>query len=144
MRSVLRVRLSALCVACGLVAWWGIWSTAGSAWEGPVLGLTYEDWNRIMPAPLAVLLAGVLGLREARSRWVSVGLTAAAVGLVVAAAGSALEFWIAGGIRTGQGDRELSSVGWGLFLLGHLFALAGAALAIVGRWLPPRSLRVPA
>jgi hypothetical protein len=138
MHSALRVRVSALCVACGLVAWWAIWSAAGSAWEGPVLGLAYEDWNRLMPAPLAVLLAGVLGLRQSSRRWVRVGLTLAAVGLVVAAAGSALEFWVAGGIRTGRGDRELSMLGWGLFLLGHLLALGGAALAVVGRWLTPR------
>jgi hypothetical protein len=100
--------------------------------------LAYEDWNRLMPAPLAVLLAGVLGLRQSSRRWVRVGLTLAAVGLVVAAAGSALEFWVAGGIRTGRGDRELSMLGWGLFLLGHLLALGGAALAVVGRWLTPR------
>jgi hypothetical protein len=142
MRSALLVRASALCLACGFVAWWAIWSTAGSAWDEPVLGLAYEDWNRLMPAPLAVLLAGVLGLRRSSRRWVRVGLTLAAVGLVLAAAGSALEFWVAGGIRTGRGDRELSVFGWGLFLLGHLLALSGAALAVVGRWMPLRRLGV--
>jgi hypothetical protein len=127
--AVRRVGLSALCVVVGLAGWWFVWSMVTSSWDQPVRGLTYEEWNRLMPLPLVLLLAGVLGLSAVSGGWRRVGLALAALGLVVAIGGSALEFWVAGGIRTGQGDWSLSVLGWTLFLLGHLLALLGAATA---------------
>jgi hypothetical protein len=51
----------------------------------------------------------------------------------LAIAGTVLEFWIAGGIRTGTGDRDLSVVGWSLFLVGHLIEISGVIfVSVVG------------
>ena len=46
----------------GGVLWMVLRPLISNAWGRPQLGLTYEDYNRLMVAPLILLLAGTWGL----------------------------------------------------------------------------------
>jgi hypothetical protein len=60
-----------------------------------------------LAVPLLVLLtASVLGALRDRRLPVRLGLVVTSIGLAVGLTGIVLEFWVAGGIRTGTGDRD--------------------------------------
>jgi hypothetical protein len=68
---------------------------------------SYETWNRLLAVPLLVLLtASVLGALRDRRLPVRLGLVVTSIGLAVGLTGIVLEVWVAGGIRTGTGDRD--------------------------------------
>jgi len=46
----------------GGVLWMVLRPLVATTWHNPNFGLTYEDYNRLMVAPLALLLLGALGL----------------------------------------------------------------------------------
>lgn len=112
-----------------------------TTWGRTVFGFDYVDYNRMMVAPLLLLLLGVVALLflEPAStgrlgRW---GLAIVALGLATSLAGVIVEFWVAGGLR---GNRAGAMLGWGLYGLGLLAQTIGLGLfgagALRGRRLP--------
>ncbi len=130
-------------VAGGLL-WVVLRPLVATTWKNPTLGLTYEDYNRLMVAPLALLLLGALALHARyatrTSGWARRGLLATVLGFPLMLLGVVLEFYVAGGVNTG--DWAGSLVGWMVFLLGHaasagglvVFGVAARREALLGRW----------
>ncbi len=137
-----RIRLGGLAAVLGGVLWVVLRPLVGTTWDNPTFGLTYEDYNRLMVAPLSLLLAGTWGLwvRYAPStgRAASAGLALLALGLVVSLAGVVIEFWWGRGLR---GTRDLAMAGWGFYLVALLGQAIGLALfgiaALRARVRPP-------
>ena len=122
-----------LATMLGGVLWIALRPLVASAWGTPVFGLSYEDYNRLMVAPLLLLLAGVLAFRGSlpaevgrAARW---GLALLALGVATSLAGVVIEFWWAGGLR---GDRAGSLLGWAAYGLGLLVQAVGLTLFGVG------------
>ena len=99
-----------------------------------LLGLAWEDYNRVLPAVLLLLLVGLAGLRVQYARRSgklgTVGFALALVGLGLMLAGNVVEFWVAGGIRERMSTADL--IGWITYSLGYLFLAAGLVLLGVG------------
>ncbi|HSH78066.1 MAG TPA: hypothetical protein VLA19_05980 [Herpetosiphonaceae bacterium] len=100
-----------------------------STWGSPVFGFDYGDYNRMMVAPLLLLLVGAVAFRfylpashGRLGRW---GLVLVALGLATSLAGVIVEFWWAGGLR---GKRQAAMLGWGIYGLGLLGQAGGLAL----------------
>ncbi len=95
-----------------------------------LLGLAWEDYNRMLPAVLLLLLAGLAGLRvryAGRSGSLGkVGFAVALVGLALMLAGNVVEFWVAGGIREQMTALDLA--GWIGYSLGYLLLAVGLVL----------------
>ncbi len=118
-----------LAMMLGGVLWIALRPLVASTWGTPVFGLGYEDYNRLMVAPLLLLLAGALACRcslppEAgrAARW---GLALLALGVATSLAGVVIEFWWAGGLR---GDRAGALLGWAAYGLGLLVQVVGLTL----------------
>lgn len=120
-------RWAAAAAIVGGLGWIPVRAAISVTFSQPLLGLTYVEWNRVEVVPIALmLLALAVGIRAIvveRGRLVTVGLWTAAAGLAGMLLGVIVEFWIAGGL---SGDRELSVIGWGIYLL------AGVATHLVG------------
>ena len=122
-----------LAMMLGGVLWTALRPLVASAWGTPIFGLGYEDYNRLMVAPLLLLLAGVLAFRRSLpaqvgrvARW---GLALLALGVATSLAGVVIEFWWAGGLRA---DRAGSLLGWAAYGLGLLVQAVGLTLFGVG------------
>ena len=91
------IRLGAVVTMGGGGSWVVLRPLIASTWGRTALGLTYEDYNRLMVAPLALLLAGSWGLRArytpGAGRLAGWGLGLLALGLAVSLAGVVIEFW---------------------------------------------------
>ncbi len=130
-----------------LVTWGGLMAMLGGAlwivlrplvlstWGTPVFGFDYGDYNRMMVAPLLLLLAGAVTFRFFHpasagrlGRW---GLVLVALGLATSLAGVIIEFWVAGGLG---GNRAGAMLGWGLYGLGLLGQTIGLGLFGAGAW----------
>jgi len=100
-----------------------------STWARPVFGFSYGDYNRMMVAPLLLLLAGALAFRfylpASAGRLIRWGLVLVALGLATSLAGVIIEFWWAGGLR---GNRGGAMLGWGVYGLGLLGQSSGLTL----------------
>ena len=82
-----------LAMMLGGVLWIALRPLVASAWGKPIFGLSYEDYNRLMVAPLLLLLAGVLAFRRSvpaevgrAARW---GLAFLALGVATSLDGGA-------------------------------------------------------
>ncbi len=99
-----------------------------------LLGLAWEDYNRMLPAALLLLLAGLAGLRVRYAgqsgRLGKVGFAVALVGLALMLAGNVVEFWVAGGIREQMTAIDLA--GWIGYSLGYLLLAVGLVLLGIG------------
>lgn len=138
------VRLAGPAAITGGVLWIMLRPLVATTWNNPTFGLTYEDYNRLMVAPLAFLLLGALGLHtryaENTSGWARRGLLATVLGVPLMLLGVVVEFHVAGGVNTG--DWTGSLVGWLVFLLGYaattgglvVFGVAARRGALLGRW----------
>ncbi len=132
----------------GGVLWVVLRPLISNTWGRPILGFTYEDYNRLMAVPLILLLFGAWGLTI--RYWYDIGnlgrLGAVLVmlGLVGALAGVVIEFWWAGGLR---GNREGAMWGWLAYLLGLAAVTIGLALfgisALLKKALPGWSRPIP-
>lgn len=144
MASSTLVRLAGPAAIAGGVLWIVLRPLVATTWHNPTFGLTYEDYNRLMVAPLALLLLGALGLRTRYaahvSGWARRGLAVTVLGLPLMLLGVGGEFYVAGGVNTG--DWTGSLVGWLVFLLGYAATTAGLVAfgvaarrgALLGRW----------
>ena len=131
-------------ILCGVGWAVGIPLVASEASADPV-GLRYDDWNRVLLAPLLLLVIALAGLREVQldrlSRWGRRGALAALGGAALMVLGNVVEFWL-----VVLSDREVfaiadprgldpwmgSTVGWIAFLLGSLLLLFGGVLLGIG------------
>ena len=144
MSSSRLVRLAGPAAITGGVLWIMLRPLVATTWNNPTFGFTYEDYNRLMVAPLALLLSGALGLHARyaghTSGWARRGLLAMVLGVPLMLLGVVVEFYLAGGVNTG--DWTGSVVGWLVFLLGYAATTAGLVLfgvaarrgALLGRW----------
>ncbi|MCI0626716.1 MAG: hypothetical protein L0387_34560 [Acidobacteria bacterium] len=139
------IRWSGLGGMAGGLLWFGLGRLGGAAWHRPILTLTYEDYNKLMPIPLLLLFVGLAGFFAHYGRgkgWLgSGGFAVAATGLGLMLIGNLVEFYWGGGIR--HGDETISHAGWTLFLAGILLLTVGLLLfgiailrakALVGWW----------
>lgn len=103
---------------------------AGWGRTDTLLGLAWEDYNRMLPVVLLLLLVGLAELRgryAARSgRLGKVGLILALIGLALMLVGNVVEFWVAGGIRERMTTIDL--IGWIGYSLGYLLLAVGLVL----------------
>lgn len=117
---------------------------ASEASADPV-GWRYDDWNRVLTAPLLLLVVALVGLRAAQagrlSRWGRRGAWLALTGAVLMAIGNVVEFWLVLGsgreVFAIADPRGLdvwagSTVGWLAFLVGALVLLAGGVFLGIG------------
>ena len=144
------IRWSGLAAMLGGALWIALWFILRSTWSADLLTLTYEDYNRLMPIPLLLLMSGLAGLyarQGGRSgKLGTAGAVVAFIGLVMLLAGSVVEFWIGGGIR--HGNESISQSGWGIFLLGFpvlavgmlLFGIAALRAKVLPGWRRPLPL----
>jgi hypothetical protein len=113
-------------------------ATAASA--DPV-GWRYDDFNRLLTAPLLLLVVALAGLRAAQigrlAKWGSRGAWLALAAAVLLVVGNVVEFWLvlasdaevfAIAEPRGLDQWVGSTVGWLTFLLGALLLLAGGVL----------------
>jgi hypothetical protein len=100
------------------------------AWERGSVFPTYEFLNALRPLPLALMAFALYGVYRSTGRG-RTGLLISLGGLVLLAAGAAIEFWVGGGVRDGDVD-TLSLVGWTTYLGGYVvFAIGLFAFAIL-------------
>jgi len=113
-----------------------------SGWEDTqtLLWLAWEDYNRLLPPVLLLILVGLAGLRGRYAgrcgRLGRAGFAVALVGLALMLAGNVVEFWIAGGIREQMTALDLA--GWIGYSLGYLLLTVGLVL-VGGAWLRVRA-----
>ena len=132
----------------GGVLWIALRPFISSTWGRPTLGLTYEDYNRLMAVPLLLLLFGASGLTI--RCWHDVGKVGrlgtllVVTGLLGALAGVVIEFWWAGGL---SGNREGAIWGWLIYLPGLAAVTIGLMLfgasALLNKALPGCSRPIP-
>jgi hypothetical protein len=95
-----------------------------------IFSLAWEDYNKLLPIVLLLLLVGLTGLTAKHGRRSGslgrVGLVVALFGLGLMLLGNVGEFWIAGGIRVGMTSAAL--VGWMSYSLGYLLLSIGLVL----------------
>ena len=153
--STQRVATPLLLILSGAV--WGLWyfgmNWVGWGEPGTAAYRRYEIYNRLAPVVFLLLLTGTESahrlLRGTYGRAGRAGARVAAAGLLLLAAGSALEFWAFSGAAYAAGS--LRGIGWTTYCAGLLlfylgtatlgfalsrvrgFILAGALLMI---WLP--------
>ena len=112
-------RVPGVALVFGGLAWALVRPLVMTSWGQRLLGLTYEDFNRLMVVPLGCLLAG--GVLALRARLVPdharLSFAFVALGIALSLAGVVAEFWIGGGLR---GNRPLALAGWLLYLVGLL------------------------
>jgi hypothetical protein len=108
----------AISAIVGGLLWFALHLALIGAWERGDTFPTYEFLNALRPLPLALFAFALYGLycylHTGRT-----GFFIAVTGLLLLAAGAALEFWIGGGVRDGDVD-TLSLVGWLVYLAGYL------------------------
>jgi hypothetical protein len=89
----------------------------------------YELYNRIVPAVLLLLLAGIQGahriLYKRYNRWASIGRYIICLGLTLMIIGSVLEFWIF--TETSYDPYSLRHWGWSTYCIGLLVFYIGTA-----------------
>jgi hypothetical protein len=95
-----------------------------------VFSLGWEDYNKLLPAVLLLLVVGLAGLTAQygprSGKLGRAGLVVALFGLGLMFLGSVGEFWLAGGIRTGITSGVL--LGWMSYSLGYLLLSVGMVL----------------
>ena len=95
--------------------------------RGDDISLAWEDYNKLLPIVLLLLLVGLTGLTAKHGRRSGslgrVGLVVALFGLGLMLLGNVGEFWIAGGIRVGLTSAAL--VGWMSYSLGIYSLVSG-------------------
>lgn len=98
-----------------------------------IFSLAWEDYNKLLPAVLLLLLVGLVGLtarygpRSGELGRAGFGMALFGLGLMLL--GNLVEFWVAGGIRKGVvSSADLG--GWMSYSLGYL--LLGVGLVLVG------------
>jgi hypothetical protein len=127
---------------------------ATAATEEPV-GLGYDDYNRLLTLPLALLIVALAGLRALQlpelSAWGRRGAVLGLVGAGLLLLGNVIEFWAVlltdDAVFAIAEDRGLdewagSTVGWLTFLVGaallfvggSLFGASTASAGILPRW----------
>lgn len=107
----------------GGILWLVLNAALVGAWERGNSFPTYEFLNGLRPLPLALYAFAQYMLYRA----VNVGRTSTLIslaGFALLALGSALEFWVGGGVRDGEVD-TLSLAGWLTYLLGYLILSIG-------------------
>lgn len=126
MNGVIRMEIKRRLTRHGLVAIlgglsWGLVRIGTNvSWDIGFLGLKYEDWNRLEPLPLLLLLLASLALYQyrpagARSAPWAMGVTLLGyAGLLV---GVVMEFWVEGGWGAETDPfSPYSQMGWHIFL----------------------------
>jgi len=139
-----RLRWASLALVAGGLSWSVVRGMVLASWSTPVLGLSYNDANRLMLPVMAMLLAGVLlmhsALKAALGAAARVFLMILAVGCALQLAGVFVEFGIGSGLQ--GGTRALAMWGWGIYLLGCLvvpqalcgFGLSARRQRFAGAW----------
>ncbi len=122
---------------------------ATQATDDPV-GMRYDDFNRWLTLPLALLVAALAAFRAVQlpqvdrtGRW-GAALALALAGTIVMLVGNVVEFWLViftdtyvAAIAEGRPEFEEwagSTVGWLVFLAGTLLLLVGGVLLGVAVW----------
>ena len=95
-----------------------------------IFSLAWEDYNKLLPAVLLLLVVGLAGLTARygprSGRLGRAGFVVALFGLGLMFLGNVGEFWLAGGIRAGAAAGVL--VGWMGYSLGYLLLSVGMVL----------------
>lgn len=112
---------------------WGLWyfgmSWVGWGQPGTAAYRRYEIYNRLAPLVFLLLLAGTRSahgrLRDSYGLSGRVGAHVASAGLLLLAAGSALEFWAFS--ETAYAAGSLRGVGWTTYCVGLLLFYLGTA-----------------
>ena len=130
------IRASSAAAIVGGLLWIPIRLAIGGTWGESVAELGYVEWNRLMVVPLVLLIGGSGVLVErAGSRPARIGAWMAIAGLVGMLAGVIVEFWIVGGLESGNRDGAIA--GWMVYLLAgvlvHVVGLAMFGLNVKGR-----------
>ena len=109
-------------------------------WSGSdttLIGMSYTDFSRLLWVPMALLLAGLIGvykhLSEPLGRLGRSGHLLASVGLILAIFGNIIEFWVCGRLlvpllgpfRTGG---DCSNFGYSISGYGTIFLMVGLLL----------------
>jgi hypothetical protein len=140
-------------ITAGIAFGFALPLVATAAGDDPV-GVGYDDYNRLLTLPLALLLLALAGLRALQlpelSPWGRRGAVLALLGSALLVAGNAIEFWAVllsdDAVFALAADRGLnewagSTIGWLTFLVGGLLLFAGGFVfgsATAGaRILPP-------
>lgn len=131
-------------ILCGVGWAVGLPLVATAASADPV-GWRYDDFNRVLTAPLLLVLLALAGVRAAQAErltaWGRRGAWLALAGAAAMLVGNVVEFWLVLASDTEvfaiADPRGLdvwvgSTVGWLLFLLGALVLLAGGVLLGIG------------
>jgi len=140
-------RWSPLLLAMGLTIWVVSWALNGRTLDGSVsvLGMSERGWRRLLDPGTLFLMAGLLGFHTRRrhtyGRLGLIGFVTIQVGLFIALTGNVIEFWVGGWLYVdGPGFEPTDFLGWQVFLIGVLIALAGLvifAIALLARrWDP--------
>ncbi len=118
-----------------------------SGWErtDTLLGLSWEDHNRMLPPVLLLLLVGLARLRGRQAtgagRFGRAGSAVALAGIALMLVGNVVEFWVAGGIREQMTAIDLA--GWIGYSMGYLLLAVGLVLLVIGslrgKAFPPRN-----
>lgn len=134
-------------IVSGVLFAFGLPLVATQATDDPV-GLRYDDFNRWLTLPLALLVAALVAVRGAQSERLGprgrLGATLAIVGAGAMLLGNLVEFWLVFFTddyvaAIADERRELdewvgSTVGWLLFLAGAFLLLVGGILLGVETW----------
>ena len=147
------IRWSGMAGMAGGLLWIVLAALTRQAWTDPVFGLTYEDYNRIMPIPRLLVLATLIAFyirQEGRSGKLGLaGFSLGLIGLSLMVAGGVVEFWLGGGVR--RGDRTLSYAGWHMVIAGAptlylglvLFGVATSRARVLPGWRRMAPLFIP-
>lgn len=126
------IRWSGLGCILGAILWTLLELCSSASWSQDLFALSYEDYNRFKPLPLLLLLSGLVGFygrHRGRSGILSkAGFAIAFVGLALILTGNIVEFWVGGGIRSG--NKAISNHGWHLVLAG--MPVLGLGLVVFG------------
>jgi hypothetical protein len=132
-QSVLALAVSGAALSIGCISLFLLLSSSDWGPPGSKAYLVYEARNRLIPASLLLIGAGVVALhfilRDNTGRLGRVSVTLSLSGVALMLVGNVAEFWLFSGLA--YGPMNARALAWSLFLLGGLLLLVGLAMLLV-------------